>query len=483
MAAGAVSASPSAAAADGVARRWRPRRAPRPYGARSAWRADAGWLAPLLLFFVAKGLLLVAVVGPFTGHDEVDHYHYVTRLADGDGLGVVGEVQLPAWAERYQEYVADYPNNAEVIQPPLYHLLLAPLAKAVPGGVGADLYVLRTLSVALGAVTVWVAYLTARLLFPREALVRAGVPVFVAFQPQFAFEAAIVNHDILVIVLFTAAVHLTLRGLRDGFGRRRALALGLLAAAGLWTKTSFGLVLPAVALGIGLAWWDRVDRWGSDRRALRALAERLALAVALPLLLVVPWFVRSYRLYGDPTGAQRLREIPEYGDQASTYRAMLTSKEFWQGRLEDFWGNYGWRQVPFDPVEFQTLWVVWGLAGIGLAAVALRAAVGPWVGRRPVLDRFQRRGLGLLALSVACLIFGVLYVGTIQFTQSRFAFPGMVGFATLTLVGWAAWLPARARPAALPVVVVGLMALNAVVTLRFLIPFYFGPGGGALIDP
>ena len=52
-------------------------------------------MAPLLLLFVIKGLLLVAIVGPFTGHDEVDHYYYVARLAHGNGLGVVGKVALP----------------------------------------------------------------------------------------------------------------------------------------------------------------------------------------------------------------------------------------------------------------------------------------------------------------------------------------------------------------------------------------------------
>ena len=39
-----------------------------------AWRADRGWLLPLCFLFVLKGALLVFAVGPFTGHDEVDHF-------------------------------------------------------------------------------------------------------------------------------------------------------------------------------------------------------------------------------------------------------------------------------------------------------------------------------------------------------------------------------------------------------------------------
>src|SRR5687768_4447874 len=98
---------------------------------------DDRWLAPLLVLFTLKGILLVLVVGPFSGHDEVDHFYYVERLATGNGLGVVGEVDLPAAAAPYRAFVADFPTNAEVIQPPLYHALLVPLYLATPGGTEA----------------------------------------------------------------------------------------------------------------------------------------------------------------------------------------------------------------------------------------------------------------------------------------------------------------------------------------------------------
>jgi hypothetical protein len=93
---------------------------------RGLYAADRQWLGPLLLLFVVKGLLLVAIVGPFTGHDEVDHFYYVARLAHGDGLGVVGEVALPQEAAPYGAYVADFPNNAEVIQPRMSSRLRVP---------------------------------------------------------------------------------------------------------------------------------------------------------------------------------------------------------------------------------------------------------------------------------------------------------------------------------------------------------------------
>lgn len=437
---------------------------------------EAPWLAPLLFLFVAKGILLVAMVGPFTGHDEVDHFWYVARLAEGNGLGVVGEVDLPPAAAEYAAYVADYPTNAEVIQPPLYHALLVPLYLLGPDRPEARLALLRLASIPLGAAVVWLAFRTARLLFPGDALLTAGVPVFVAFHPQFGFEAAIVNHDILLIAIVTGVLFLTLREMHDGPDRRRQWAIGLLGGAGLWTKASFGLVLPVVALGVVLTRRASGGRWSE-------LVPAGGRSLGLPLLLASPWFLRSYLLYGDPTGTGRLREIPEFGEQARSVPEMVGSGRFWRQMLEDFWGNYGWRQVPLDPAEFRAVWVLWGGAGVGLAIGAVRAWLRRRGGRGPRWTPFQRQGVALLAGAVVLFVGGVLYVGTVQFTQARFAFPAMVGFATLTVLGIGGWTPERWRFAVVPLLATVLMAFTTLVLLRLLLPFYYGPGGGAAVGP
>jgi hypothetical protein len=442
-----------------------------------SWRqrllaGDRCWLIPLLVLFVAKGVVLIAIVAPFTGHDEVDHFYYIARLAHGDGLGVVGEVDLPPAAAPYQACVADYPTNAEVIQPPLYHLLLVPVFWVVPGGDIAKLEVMRFVSLGLGVVIVWLAYAIARIGFPGEFWVRAGVPVFVAFQPQFSFEAGIVNHDILVIFLSSLLIYFLMKWLPTGYTRERQLWLAAICAAGLWTKTSFGLVLPVVAL---CAWFARRDE---GQRWWRAVTD-VAVVWGFALLIALPWFIRSYLLYGDPTGARRLHTLSDYGAQASTYREMVSSAVFWRGLLEDFWGNYGWRLVPFDIGTYQAIELVWAAAGAGLVALLIRMIWRRVRGRAEVFshDQYQRQVLAIVTLWVVLMIYGVLYIGTIQFTQSRFAFPAMIGFGMLTVVGLGQWAPKRGRPVLLPLLVIALVLLNVVVAIRFLIPFYFGAGG------
>lgn len=444
---------------------------------------DRTWLRPLLLFFVLKQLLLITLFGPFTGHDEVDHYWYIARLGSGDGLGVVGDVQLPEETRPYRGYVADYPSNAEVIQPPLYHALLAPIWRLMPGDASDRLYLLRLFSIGCGLAAVFFAYLTARTIFPESPFLRAGVPLFVAFQPQIAFEAAIVNHDILVIALFSALMFLLVDSLISGFTTRRELVIGLVAAAGLWTKLSFGLAIPVIALAIVWAWWDRRRRWSDPIAAVHWLVGSVFLTIALPLFLITPWFLRSYWQYGDPTGSQRLREIREFGDSASTYQEMFSTPSFWRERLEDFWGNYGWRNIPYDATFNQAIWLIWSLALLCGVLLVGREVLAPVLGWPRLMTRPQVRGMTVVAASVLVLAYGVLYVGTIQFTQSRFIFPGMTGIALLTLVGVDRLLPHRFRPAAIPVLLLLLVGLNVLSMVKYVIPFYYGPGGGGVLLP
>ena len=464
-------------------------------GGRPRFRASAaalatgevGFLSALLVFFVIKQILLVYLIGPFLGHDEVDHFFYIQRLASGDGLGVVGNVELPAYAQPYQRFVADYPLNSEVIQPPLYHYALALLGRVSGLGTLASLYEFRLVSVVLGAMVVAVSWLIARQIFPEDRAIPAGCALFVALQPQFSFEAAIVNHDILLILLVTLVCYLVFGGMATGFGWRRSLALGLIGAAGMWTKVNFGLILPVIAVGLLL---EAGFRWRASSRRLRPVLVRHllvngALAIALPLVAILPWFIRNLHLYGDPTGATRLQQVSDYGLSASTYREMIFSASHWRGLLDDFWGNFGWREIPLDHGLDITIYLVWLVAGLGAVALVLRQAAALLL-RRPhwrVVNSYQTMCLGLSLLTIVLMVFGVLYVGTLQFTQARFAFPAMFAFGLFTVLGFMAWLPARWRWIVPPLLLVAMIVLNLDITLRFLIPYFVGPGGGALIEP
>jgi 4-amino-4-deoxy-L-arabinose transferase-like glycosyltransferase len=352
--------------------------------------------------------------------------------------------------------------------------LMVPFYWLVPGSPTTKLYALRMTSLIFGMAVVWLSYLLARLVFPDDLFVRSGVPVFVAFQPQFSFEAAIVNHDIQVILLFSLLVYLLLKWMPGGYSRREQLALGIVIGLGIWTKTSFGFALPLIVACLLFAKRDTRASW-------RWFLDAVGRACVLPLVIALPWLIRSYWLYDDPTGAKRLHDIPEYGDQASSLGAMVKSPTFWRGRLEDFWGNYGWRLVPFDIGTYHIIFGAWIVAALGLVLFLARSIVRAIRRRPPLLTPFQARALVIIGLWIALLIAGVLYIGTIQFTQSRFAFPAMIGFAMVTVFGMGQWAPVRGRPALAPLLVFALTLLNVIVAIRFLIPFYYGVSAATVL--
>lgn len=403
----------------------------------------------------------------------MDHFDYIRRMATGVGLGEMGVTRLSDAAAPYAAYVADFPYNSEVIQPPLYHVLMTPAYWLSPGGDVAKLRAVRFVSLLLGLAVVFVAYQLARALFPDDFGMRAGVPICVALQPQFAFEAAIVNHDILVILLASLVALVLCRGLSVEHAVPNGVLLIALLAAGLWTKPSFGLMLPLVALGIVFAGRNR--SWSAGR-----IVGSIAAPCGGALLLASPWFVRSWLLYGDPTGARRLHEIPLYGAQAQTVPDMLLSGGFWQGLLEDFWGNYGWRLIPFDPETYRAIYLLWLPAALGLVLSGLTLALRRVLRREGSPSRrVQRQGMALMAAWVLLMLAGVVYVGTIQFTQARFAFPGMIGFAMLSIFGYRAVVPERLRTLIPPLVFAALLSLNIVTTVRFVLPFYRGASPAA----
>jgi 4-amino-4-deoxy-L-arabinose transferase-like glycosyltransferase len=347
---------------------------------------------------------------------------------------------------------------------------MAPVYLGAPGGMFGKLLTIRFVSIVAGCGVVLLTFAISHELFPDELGVRTGAVAFVALQPQFSFEAAIVNHDILVILLATLAVWLAIVWARDELTFARSLWLGLTIGAGMLTKVSFGLMIPVLLCAI----W----RFGRGRGASwREVGTAAVLACGTGLLIASPWFIRSAWLYGDPTGARELRTIPNYGSQAQPVLEMLGSASFWQGRLEDFWGNYGWRLIPFDPGTYHAVYWAWFVAGAGLAVALIAQGVFALRGRCWPFTRFQLDGLLVMAVWTIMMIAGVLYVGTIQFTQSRFAFPGMAAFGMLTAAGLAAPLPARVRWLVGPVVLLAMLVLNVTTTIRFLIPFYAGRGG------
>ena len=430
-------------------------------------------LAALLVVYCAKALVLALVCPPFTGHDEVAHYEYIRVLStDGRPPSLLTD-RLPEDLFPYHAYALQWDATNRftaplytALHPPLYYILMVPIYRATRGAAPeVRQLAVRLASIPFGLVTVLLAFAVARVLFPRDGFIPAGAAALVAFQPQVAYEAAMVNNDMCAIAVFSGLIYLLVLTLRDGASTGRAAGIGALLGLGLLAKSSTLAGLPLAVIVLLYA----------SRGGLAVRARQLGIALLVLLALVAPWYAFLYRTYGNFSGLPQLAAIQtELTRQDATTVQLLLSGAFAADRWSEAWGGFGWKLIPLDGWLLTALALFAALALVGLAAGAFVA----WrcgdeaPGALPISGW---RGAAILLLCGTCF---VSYAAVAQFgtrfvlTQARYFFPSIIPAAILALAGLRAWLPAGRLVAARALAIWGLVALNVITFTAFLIPYW-----------
>ncbi|MEO7913446.1 MAG: hypothetical protein ABIV47_27665, partial [Roseiflexaceae bacterium] len=338
----------------------------------------------------------------------------------------------------------------------------------------------RLASVALGAATVVLTYLSARTLIderrttndeiaqpsialPRSSFVPPLAAALVAFNPQFLFMSALVTNDALLVTLSAALLWLVVRQrttlrhrlstpLRTG-GKLTlraiityAITIGLVLGLALITKQSAIILAPIAFLAVleqsrSAAFSTQGRKGEGVRRSLPiCLSPRLLVSLAALLAFGVTtalvcgwWYARNWRLYGDLFG------LAAFQAEFITQPFDATSVAAWVAALAQlhgsFWARFGWMNV--TPPD----WVIWLFTGVELAAIVglfRRRVIGDE--RRTTND--EGRGDGRSAFGVRLLSWWPILA------LPLLAFGWMVSFAlTAGLVAWQGRLLFPALPA------------------------------------
>ena len=340
--------------------------------------------------FVFRLLMAVAVVPPWQGPDEPQHFAFVRiltlqsslQLEQRESAAVEGEiVQSMAdhgWWAHYREPVpdplpADFTPLVDHIYrvetaPPLYYLL----AVAVLKGLGiTDLigqyYALRWLSAFLAVLTLWCAWAGTNLLFGRY--VAAGATALLALDPQIALASISVNPAILVN-LFGAVIWW--QGARLVNGDTAVLpvvAIATAAGLGVFTKR-VGASFVGMAALAGLLAGARAELFSRRRtRSLAAVVGVLMLGgVGLALLI--------------PDELARLREHWDYvftGSINDRARSVAFFTSFTTQLLDSAWLGAGWLKYP-APLAWTLVVRALTLAAVGGLALVVVRGDGWWPG-------------------------------------------------------------------------------------------------------
>ena len=486
-------------------------------GRLAAWAwpvaRDERVLRLLLLVFALKGMLFTVIFPPFSGHDEVAHYAYIRLVATEQRLPVSPELEtwrasfvpgqmsdvgdfLPPDLYPYCRYVLDwwcaaddprwlanppygvtflgdiYPAGWQYAanHPPLYYALASPIYAATDGlSLAMQMRVLRLLAIPFGMLAVAATWSIGRTLVPRDPFVATLAAAIIAFQPQIAYEAAMVNNDIVAIALAATLLALLARGVRDGFGWRQVAAVGAVFGLALLGKGTSLVFVPVIALavvaGVG---WRQPRRW----------IPRGAAVAAIGFGIAAPWYVHLYRLYGDFSGLERVASLQylwTYTDNpeqpAPTFAGLLWNRDFAARRWAEMWGEFGWRLIHLDTPLLIVIGVLCLMGVLGALLMVGRAVAG----RGERLAAWQWWTMAMLfAASVSGYLAVVQFGLRFELTQARYFFPAMPAAAVIVAAGWRALVPVGWRRHGLAIGVLALLALNVFILSAYVLPYWNG---------
>ncbi len=412
------------------------------------------------------GLVYLALTPPWQAPDEPQHFQYVRFLLDERRLpnsqdktvdALLAEevrqsmIQFDFWTWRDRSPVPPTLTYQPAwAHPPLYYILAAiVLAPFSSLDVTAQLYIVRLFSLTLTALTVWVAYRAMRSLFPDAPALAAAVPLFIALLPMHAFLGSSANNDALAELTATAVLWLLIEISRRGFTWQRGawLAVGLTAA--LLTKRTVFFLAPLAGIALLIVFSPRTRRW-------LILAGVLAIFALLAIALQYP---ASYlgRLLRPAGSLLHLSTLPGLTDLALLFTT--------------FWGNFGWATIQLDAAWYGSLCVVTAISGLGWVKLAWNwrrglSALAPW-------QRWAGAMCILVVLSVLAQMVALVLAGGIH-QQARYLFPAIVPIASILVLGWATWIPARWQSRALVLGVALLVGFDLATLALYQLPFYYG---------
>jgi 4-amino-4-deoxy-L-arabinose transferase-like glycosyltransferase len=347
----------------------------------------------------------------------------------------------PFWAYRYWELSFDNKNqylHGADEQVPFYGVTLA-------------VYVVRWMTVLIGAGVVCTTYFLGREVVPNRPWVAVGAAALVSLNPQFIYLSGAINNDILAALCGAAVLWACVRLVRSGPNWRTDVTLGILYGLALLTKFNLVALLGLIGLAYALLLWRTRDWHAALRGGLTVVGIAAAIAGW--------WFVRNWVLYGDPTAMNMVNELWEGGEVSEGWWAVGQSLPYLWSSL---WGRFGYGQLPLPEAVYQVLF--W------FCVIALAGYLIPRRDEPPIIV--------LLPLIASILLFGavVAYYISIQPAgpMGRFLFPCLPAFAVLISLGLSRFIPDRSWVSG-SVTALGMAALAIYALVGVLAPGFGRP--------
>ncbi len=447
-------------------------------------------LGLLTALAVVHGLLYAFLVPPWQAPDETAHFEYARLLAEhwrplslSDASPALEE-EIIASLYRFQAWMLT--GHPTPLQQPIrlhealffgesrtlnrFSLAYVPYALAVRPFLAHDvvtqLYLMRIVSVILGAVVVGLAFCTAQWIEPGWPALAVGTALFLIFLPQHAFVMAVVNDGNLAEGLASLAIYLLVKMRRTGLTwPRAALCLGCVLAS-TQTKTTAYFLIPLVIV-VGLACLRPSEIMSYvRRRAWQSLGVLILLsAVILPSVLLSAQTAYIQQLIN--SNLNNWGSLNFYLSNLVARDRLSFFEALWRF-FQSYWLTFGWMSLLLQEARWYS--VLLALSTISLIGLGLRFSLP-----RHHSANASHYAIPALAASLSIVIPLILFVvSPIGYPyQGRYLFAGIVPQALLLVGGWLGLFPRRYASSSLWVMISGLLVLDVVSIGFTIIPFYY----------
>jgi 4-amino-4-deoxy-L-arabinose transferase-like glycosyltransferase len=417
-------------------------------------------LAVILLATLNALLWSIVRLPGLGGPDEAEHFRIVQQMITNGGL--------PIFEGYGPGRFAGGPVRAQVaheITPNAFAVVVAGIL-SLNNSASNDMnfHIARLFNVALYPVTLWLAFLTLRRVFPHMPVAPIWGVVLMATIPMFTLVHSYYTNDTPAIAAGTFAVYATVRALQSDFGRWDVVMLGIgLGLVALHKYTGF-LIFPTVAAA---------TIWQLARRPLRFIRVALVL-VTITAALAGWWYIRNWILYGDPIGVEITQAaVNASGGAPIPPRARgLNLFEFvketnWIAEtFSTFWGGYGLEKMKLPGAAYVLFSSLLVLATVGHMLSVCRNRNRIRIPDRPPMLLI----MGVLHLGLWAVNFWSSYTVDVAL-HGRYVYPTFVPFVILIIAGLSTIVPWKGRGEAMVLITVPVMLMaNAAYFMHTLLP-------------
>lgn len=349
----------------------------------------------------------------------------------------------------------------------LYYLVTATILRLCSlEEIRNEIYLLRGLSVLCGVVIVGLAILISRELFPSARFLQFGIPIFIAFVPQFSAMNGVISNDKLAEVFATLLFWILIRIFKQGISWQYGLAYLLTIALALLSKRTTYFLLPFSLLAAFLYCWKK--RLGVRMHLYLFGAMLLVAGIGYGLL----WLPGVYSWVHDHIiSIPDARRLPKaiFRPELFTAATLLYIAKFFTVMYWGFWGIFGYMTIHVHHFWYVAAACAQMVAIAGLVKYVIQAQQ-----QKIVLKAWQANVLYLFGASVVfALLIPVLRSIILKFdapdlTQGRYLFTIMVPIGTLTLFGLSALFPPKYHRWVGGIGLGALCLLDAIVIVKYL---------------